>query len=435
MNTAEILAIISVCFGAVAVGLCCVILTLQRQQSGGERKMDEIRKEIGEELRNSRTDIAVQSQSIADSMGRMLQTSFSREDAILSSMETGIGSRLAGMDKRLSDSAMQSEMKLENMRATMEKKLAAMQEDNARQLTEMRATVDEKLQKSLDERIGQSFRLVSERLEMVYTNLGEMKALAEGVGDLKKVLTNVKTRGIYGELQLGAILEQMLSPEQYETNVVTKAGTRDPVEFAVKLPGEGGEPVYLPIDSKFPLDVYENLLSAYDTGDRNAVSAAASVLVQRIRQEAKKIHDKYVDPPRTTDFAVMFLPIEGLYAEVVRCGLVDRLQQDYRVSIAGPTTMSALLNSLQMGFRSLAIQKRSSEVWKVLGEVRTEFDTFGKVLEDAQSRIVKANEDLDKLIGVRTRQIQKKLKDAGNFDFLGPADAPALPGATPETTL
>ena len=273
----------------------------------------------------------------------------------------------------------------------------------------MRQTVDEKLQKTLDERISQSFKLVSERLEQVYKGLGEMQTLAVGVGDLKKVLSNVKTRGILGEIQLGAILEEILAPEQYKTNVVTKSG-RDAVEFAVCLPGMDDSEVYLPIDSKFPADMYANLVDAYDTGDAAQISAAAAALERSIKQSAKTIHDKYVNPPQTTDFAILFLPFEGLYAEVVRRGLVEVLQRDYKISIAGPTTMASLLNSLQMGFKTLAIQKHSSEVWNVLGAVKTEFDKFGTVLVQTQTRLEQANRELDKLVGVRTRKIQSTLK-------------------------
>lgn len=411
MGLTEYLVIAALVFSVTGMVLCAVMLGKMKKYSDVPDRTAEMRKEVSEELRASRNELAVQAQGISDGVNRVLQSSFSREDARLLALQSAVNSRLGDIDKRIDDSAMHSELKLESMRLTMEKRLSAIQEENSRQMSEMRETVDEKLQKTLEDRIGQSFQLVSERLEMVYTNLGEMKNLAEGVGDLKKVLTNVKTRGIYGEMQLGAILDQLLAPEQYDTNVATKQGSRDPVEYAVKFPGEDGESIYMPIDSKFPLDVYDNLLRAYDSADKARITQAASLLVMRIKQEAKKIRDKYVDPPHTTEFAVMFLPVEGLYAEVVRCGLVDVLQQEYRVSIAGPTTMSALLNALQMGFRTLAIQKRSSEVWKVLGEVKTEFDTFADVLSSAQNRIVRANEDLDKLIGVRTRQIQRKLKD------------------------
>jgi len=247
-------------------------------------------------------------------------------------------------------------------------------------------------------------------LQEVYTGLGEMKTLANGVGDLKKVLSNVKTRGIMGELQLGAILEEILSKEQYEENIITKTSTQNRVEFAIRLPGDDEKCVYLPIDAKFPADTYSQLVDAYDTGDAGAIAAAYSALETRIKGCAKDIHDKYIDPPNTTDFAIMFLPFEGLYAEVVRRGLVDTLQRQYKVNIAGPTTIGALLNSLQMGFRTLAIQKRSSEVWNVLGAVKTEFATFNNVLLKAQERIEQTSQELDKLVGVRTRKINSKLR-------------------------
>ena len=298
---------------------------------------------------------------------------------------------------------------LENIRRSMTGQLDTIRQENTHQLEQMRQTVDEKLQKTLNDRISQSFQLVNQRLEQVYAGLGEMRTLATGVGDLKKVLSNVKTRGVLGEVQLGAILEQILSPEQYEANVKTKPGSTNFVEFAVKLPGSDDGTVWLPLDAKFPVDAYEQLLDAYDAGDADAVKAAGSVLEQRIRSFAKDIRDKYIDPPNTTDFGIMFLPIEGLYAEVVRRGMIETLQKDYRVNIAGPTTMAALLNSLQMGFKTLAIQKRSGEVWKVLGAVKTEFDKFGAVVQAAQQRLDQAGAELDKLVGVRTRQIQRKL--------------------------
>lgn len=299
---------------------------------------------------------------------------------------------------------------MESIRRSVTTQLEGVRQENSRQLEQMRQTVDEKLQKTLNDRISESFRLVNERLEQVYTGLGEMRTLASGVGDLKRVLSNVKTRGVLGEIQLGAILEQILSPEQYEANVHTKPNSSQVVEYAVKLPGDGDGEVWLPIDAKFPVDAYEQLLDAYDAGDADAVRAAGSVLEQRIRGFAKDIHDKYIAPPYTTDFGIMFLPVEGLYAEVVRRGMIETLQRDYRVNIAGPTTMAAVLNSLQMGFRTLAIQKRSGEVWQVLGAVKTEFDKFESVIKSAQNRLEQANDELDKLVGVRTRQIQRRLK-------------------------
>ncbi len=304
---------------------------------------------------------------------------------------------------------------LENIRRAVSGQLDTIRQENNRQLEQMRQTVDEKLQKTLNDRISQSFQLVNERLEQVYAGLGEMKTLASGVGDLKKVLSNVKTRGVLGEFQLGAILEQILSPEQYEANVKTRPGSTHYVEYAIKLPGNDDGTVWLPIDAKFPVDAYTQLLDAYETGDADAVKAAGSALDARIRAFAKDIRDKYIDPPNTTDFGIMFLPIEGLYAEVVRRGLVEILQRDYHVNIAGPTTMAAVLNSLQMGFRTLAIQKRSGEVWKVLGAVKTEFDKFGAVVQAAQNRLEQASDELDKLVGVRTRQIQRKLANVTNL--------------------
>ena len=315
-----------------------------------------------------------------------------------------------GVAAGLQASNVQTEQKLESIRTTMEVRLNAMQAVTDRRLGEMRQTVDEKLQKTLEDRLQKSFGLVSQQLELVYKGLGEMRTLAAGVGDLKKVLSNVKTRGILGEVQLGAILEQLLASGQYAENVATVPGSSERVEFAVKLPGDGDGPVWLPIDAKFPQDAYAALLAAYDTADKTAVELAAKELDKRVRGFGKDIHDKYIAPGHTTDFGVMFLPVEGLYAEVVRRGTAERLQREYKIVVAGPTTMAALLNSLQMGFKTLAIQKRSSEVWKVLGSVKAEFDTFGQALAQAQNRLNQASSELENLVGVRTRQIQRKLQ-------------------------
>ncbi len=338
-------------------------------------------------------------------------------------LNTTVGQRLAEVDKQFKDFREQSAAAQELLRKTMEDRMTAMQTRNAEQLEQMRATVDEKLQKTLDERISQSFKLVNERLADVYKGLGEMQTLAGDVGDLKKVMAGVKTRGILGEIQLGAIISEILSPEQYEENAVTRPGTANRVEFAIKLPGEGDQPVYLPIDAKFPADAYHHLVDAYEAGDPDRIKAASSELETRIKGAAKDIRDKYVEPPYTTTFGIMFLPFEGLYAEVVRMGLVDILQTQYRVSVAGPTTLAALLNSLQMGFRTLAIQKRSGEVWEVLGAVKTEFGNFEKVLAKAKERIDQTGDELDKLIGTRTRQINRKLKSVAE---LPAADAQKL---------
>ena len=280
-------------------------------------------------------------------------------------------------------------------------------------LEKMRETVDEKLHKTLEERLGQSFKLVSERLEAVQKGLGEMQNLASGVGDLKKVLSNVKTRGVLGEIQLGNILEQILAPEQYEMHVKTKASSNDHVEFAIKLPGKDtdGKPVFLPIDAKFPQEDYLRLQEAYEAGDTIGVENASKALTQSIKKFARDIRSKYIDPPFTTDFGIMFLPMEGLFAEVVRqADLVALLQRDYKIIVTGPTTLAAMLNSLQMGFKTLAIQKRSSEVWEILGAVKTEFGKFGDVLEKAQKKLNEANKELDTLVGTRTRMLLSKLK-------------------------
>ena len=326
-----------------------------------------------------------------------------------------------------------TELRLEKVRETVEGRLKVMQDENAKKLEEMRATVDEKLQTTLEKRLGESFKQVSDRLEQVHKGLGEMQTLATGVGDLKRVLSNVKTRGILGEIQLSNILEQIMAPEQFDRNVATKKGSRDVVEFAVKLPGkdDGGKEVYMPIDSKFPLDVYNQLQNAYDSGSAEAVATAIKELERSIKNNAKDIRDKYLDPPYTTDFAVMFLPIEGLYAEVIRnTSLMEVLQREYRVVITGPTTLAAILNSLQMGFRTLAIEKRSSEVWQILGAVKTEFSRFGDVLKKAQEKITKANEDIDQLVGTRTRAIERRLR---NVQELPTAQTSAiLPGVVDE---
>lgn len=283
-----------------------------------------------------------------------------------------------------------------------------------KRLDEIRITVEEKLQKTLNERIAQSFRLVNEQLENVQKGLGEMQALAQDVGGLKKVLTNVKTRGNIGEIQLGMLLEQILAPEQYEANVKTKKGSDALVEYAVKLPGkdDSSETVYLPIDAKFPKDIYEQLLDAYDMGDSQQIDAAGKLLESTVRKMAKDISDKYLAPPSTTEFGILFLPFESIYAEVVRrTALLEDLQRNYHVAVTGPTTLAAILNSLQMGFRTLAIQRCSGEVWKILGAVKKEFEQMGGMLEKAKKHIETANNQIDNVLGVRTRAIQRTLKD------------------------
>ncbi len=343
--------------------------------------------------------------------GREAQmTQLSAMDKSLSDKMGSVNEQLGQFEKRLHGFTAETTQNLENIRTTVDKNLRGMQEDNNKKLDDMRQIVDEKLQKTLSERMNESFKLVNERLEQVYKGLGEMQTLAQGVGDLKKVLTNVKTRGIVGEIQLGAILEDILAPEQYETNVATRPGSRNVVEYAVKLPVENGGFVWLPIDSKFPGDTYGALRDAYEDGAREQIDSCVKALIQTLKAEAKDIHDKYLEPPHTTDFGILFLPFEGLYAEVVSRGMVEVLQRDYHVNIAGPSTMAALLNSLQMSFRTIAIQKRSGEVWSVLGAVKTEFDKFEACLTQTQTRLDQASRELDKLVGTRTRAIRRKLK-------------------------
>ncbi|MDR3220884.1 MAG: DNA recombination protein RmuC [Candidatus Accumulibacter sp.] len=325
------------------------------------------------------------------------------------------GQQLEAFALRLERLAQSNVQGFEQLRQSVEARLGAIQTDNASKLDEMRRTVDEKLHATLEQRLGDSFRLVSERLERVHQGLGEMQRLAAGVGDLKKVLTNVRTRGTWGEVQLAALLEQVLTAEQYDTNVATRPGSSERVEFAIRLPGKGvagqggiaadERPVWLPIDAKFPVEDYQRLVDAQERADPEAMESAAKALETRLRDEAKKIRDKYVEPPHTTDFAILYLPTEGLYAEALRRpGLAEALQRDCRISLAGPTTLGALLNSLQMGFRTLAIEQRSSEVWAVLGAVKTEFDRFGVALAHAKTKLDQASNSIGQA-EVRTRQL------------------------------
>ncbi len=383
------------------VSIVLSVITLLNMKKNSSS--DDLKRNITYELDDTRREIISTTQSNMKNMFDVM-TSASQQSSMNQDQ------RLAELNSRFNAFSLENEQKLENIRRTVETKLSSIQEDNNKKLDQMRNVVDEKLQKTLDERLSQSFSLVSQRLEQVYKGLGEMQNLAVGVGDLKKVLSNVKNRGILGEIQLGAILEEILSPEQYEVNVVTKKGSGKPVEYAVKLPGNDSGYVYLPIDAKFPADTYSRLVDAYENADTAEIDAAGAALIRAIKGFAKDIRDKYINPPETTDFGIMFLPFEGLYAEAVRRGLVEILQREYRVTLAGPTTMAALLNSLQMGFKTLAIQKRSGEVWNVLGAVKTEFDKFADVLEATKKRLDQANDELDKLVGVRTRQIQSKLK-------------------------
>lgn len=405
MQTA--LDIIIIVLLVIAVVMLGIVILNQLKKASDNSNSEEF-KRLEQTIRNEqsalRQELTSSTQMSVKNLGDMIAAS---QNAYAISQSKS----LAQLEERLKTFSLTNEQQLDNIRHSVENRLNYIQEDNNKKLEEMRKTVDERLQQSIEEKMNRSFSLVNERLEQVYKGLGEMQSLAVGVGDLKKVLSNVKTRGILGEIQLSAILSEILSPEQYEENVATKKGSKNVVEFAVKLPSDDDKFIYLPIDSKFPGDTYAALRDAIDEGDKIKIDLAAKALITRIKSEAKDIHDKYIDPPYTTEFAIMFLPFEGLYSEAVNRGLVEILQRDYKVNIAGPSTMAALLNSLQMGFKTLAVQKRSAEVWEILGAVKQEFDKFGDVLEATQQRLDQANKELDKLVGVRTRQIQRKLKD------------------------
>jgi DNA recombination protein RmuC len=369
------------------------------QRDAAERLQREVRAEVLEQARGNRAELA-------ESIGR-----FARQvTAQASSVAQIQNAQIDGFAQQLVRLTESNERRLAEIRSTLEEKLRDLQADNAHRLEQMRATVDEKLNATLEQRLGESFRLVSDRLEQVHRGLGEMQALASDVGDLKRVLANVKTRGIWGEVQLSALLEQMLAPGQYAANVATVPGSSERVEFAIRLPGRDAA-VWLPVDAKFPREDWERLQQAHDRADAVAADVAGRALESRIRAEARRIRDKYLSPPATTDFALMFLPTEGLYAEVVRrAGLVDELQRECRVVLAGPTTLCALLNSLQMGFRTFAVEQRTSEVWAVLGAVKTEFGKFGDVLAKTKQQLQSVSNSLD-TAEVRSRAIVRKLRD------------------------
>ena len=356
--------------------------------------------------RQEATLLAAQAENTRDLM-QYTDALNQRFDILSQTQEMRLHRIAATLDEKLSA----NDQRTEKLRESLAESMHKLQKENAEKLEKMRQTVDEKLHETLNRRLGESFSLVNERLEQVYKGLGEMQTLASGVGDLKKVLTNVKTRGIWGEVQLGSLLEQMLAADQFAENVQVAPHTRERVEFAVILPGkEDSHTVYLPIDSKFPVESYERLLSAVEIGDTSLISAATNELEQSIRTEAKRIAGKYIVPPYTTDFAVMFLPTEGLYAEALRCrGLMEDLQQKHRILIAGPSTLSALLSSLQLGFRTLAIEQRSAEVWQLLGAVKTEFSRFSDLLDQTQQRLRQAGDTIEKA-AVKTRAIHRRLR-------------------------
>jgi DNA recombination protein RmuC len=375
-------------------------LASSRDETGKAAR--EQRQELASGARQLREEVVTTLKSISETMARTMGELANLQKTQLEAMSMAIG--------KLSDS---NETRLEALRITLEDKLQSLQADNARQLEQMRQTVDEKLQGTLEKRLGESFRQVSERLELVHKGLGEMQTLATGVGDLKKVLTNVKTRGTWGEVQLGALLEQVLNPDQFAANVATKDGG-ERVEFAIKLPGQGAdgdESVWLPIDAKFPVEDYQRLIEAQERADNDGVEAAGKQLENRVKACAGDICSKYLNPPRTTDFGILFLPIEGLFAEVIRrTGLTDAIQRECRVVIAGPTTLWSLLNSLQMGFRTLAIQQRSSEVWNLLAAVKSEWTKYGDFLDAVQKKLAQASDTIEKA-KVRSRAVGRKLRD------------------------
>ena len=388
-----------------AVLLVLIVLCVLLLRNSGDKQTETIRRAVRKEERLQANNINRAMSMQRTELNETVNTALGSFGSLISGSQDAFREQ---MEQRMSTLEKSNTEKLTEIRTVTEQRLSAIQKENSERLEKMEALVDEKLQTTLENRITQSFRLVSEELEKVYKGLGEMQTVASGVNDLKKVLSNVKTRGILGEVQLGSILQEILAPEQIETNVCTKKGSRDPVEFAIRLPGKS-EPILLPIDAKFPGETYAALLAAYDSGNAEKVNEAAGKLVTVLKKEAKDISDKYIDPPHTTDFAVMFLPFEGLYAEAVNRGMVEALQRDFKVNLAGPSTMAAFLNSLQMGFKTLAIQERTAEVWHMLASFRTEFDKFRDVLEQSQKHLMQASGDLEQLIGARTRSIQKRL--------------------------
>jgi DNA recombination protein RmuC len=390
-----------------------IITKLQKNFADLQARQERLEPVIKDEISRNRQETARSAQQARHELGVSLKSS---SDSLQQRLTENIHlqkDQLDSFSKQLMAMTRLNEQKIEAMRKTMENQLQTMQADNTKKLEQMRATVDEKLQSTLEKRLGESFRQVSERLEQVYKGLGEMRSLATGVGDLKKVLTNVKTRGTWGEIRLSHILEQILTPDQYDTNVATKKNSKERVEFAIKLPGQDTDHekiVWLPIDAKFPQEDYQRLLDAQEDADKELAEKSIKNLENRIKAEAKHIKEKYLDPPNTTDFGIMFLPVEGLYAEVLRRpGLCDTLQREFRIVVTGPTTLAALLNSLQMGFRTLAIEKRSSEVWELLGAVKTEFGKFGDVLAKTKKKLQEASNTIDKA-EVRTRAIERKLR-------------------------
>ncbi len=415
--------------GMLVLGLLQLLLLWRSQQQGeqrGEQQGDDdrrfralqeaqdrglmrVERELREELARGRRDDAEEAFRDREERAQSANLLTQALTTQVSHLGNSQSERLEAFARELNRFSLGLDERFERLKITVEGRLTAIQADNAQKLEEMRRTVDEKLHATLEQRLGESFKLVSERLEQVHRGLGEMQTLAAGVGDLKRVLTNVKTRGTWGEVQLSALLEQLLTAEQFAANVATRPGSNERVDFAIRLPGKGdGAVVWLPIDAKFPIEDYRRLLDAQDAV---AIEEASKAIEMRIRSEAKSIHEKYVAPPHTTDFALLYLPIEGLYAEALsRPGLAEALQRDFRISLTGPTTLAAMLNSLQMGFRTLAIEQRSAEVWAVLGAVKTEFGKFGEALAHTRKKLDEASNSISKA-ETRTRQLTRKLKE------------------------
>lgn len=426
MPETSLLLVLLLIAAAIAIALL-VLLLLRKPERALERALRDEQREGRGELRQQLDSLSAAQEQRIEGFGARLNDLTVRTDQRLDVLREALiedarKARTEGADlqqrfgellgQRLNELTQRNELRIGEMRATLEQKLRELQSDNAAKLEQMRATVDEKLQTTLETRLGESFRLVSERLENVQRGLGEMQQLATGVGDLKRVLTNVKSRGIFGEVQLAGLLEQVFAPDQYAANVCTVSGSDARVEFAVRFPGSDGDaPVWLPIDAKFPREDYERLLDAQERSDAESARTAGDALERRVRDQAKDIRKKYVSPPETTDFAILFLPTEGLYAEVLRRpGLVDSLQRDLKIAVAGPTTLLALMTSFQMGFRTLAIQQRSSEVWKTLGAVKTEFGKFSTVLQGVKKKLDEASNKIEET-GRRTRVMTRKLRD------------------------
>lgn len=409
-------AAVSSCLACILSVIVLIVVISKKSKDNSS----ELKDYINAENRSTRTELTNQIQM-------MFKNSFDMLSEIQKNNAASNDKRLLELTERISESQHNLQQNVITMMNQINESLKNMSAENQKKLDEMRNVVDEKLQKNLDERLQKSFALVNEQLEKVYSGLGEMKSVATDVGDLKKVLSNVKTRGTLGEYQLGAILEQILVPEQYDCNVATVPGSDNRVEFAIKLPGDGNDKyVYLPIDSKFPADMYHHLVTARENGTKEEIEEAGKQLEARIKGNAKDIATKYINTPYTTDFGIMFLPFEGLYAEVVQRGMIEALQNEYKIMIAGPSTMAAMLNSLQMGFRTLAIKKHSSEVWDALAAVKTEFEKFGTVLQKTQERLNQASSELESLVGTRTRKIQLKLNAISKLgesnDYTGDVD-------------